>query len=445
LIICGIVWSRTSPRPLTEFDQTFYIGIAYDLRHAGRFTNGFVFADEGPGRERGPGMRFAPLYPAFAAAVAAWDAPFANSIDCIVQTEGKDASCPEKAGLMRLAQCAFLITFFWLVWWIAGEVLNSPRGAWIALGLALLSAPQLFRFVNYVMTEITALVMLAAAIASAVAAVRGRPMVWLFAAGVFLGLTALTRPAFLYLAFAAVLVGFGLVACRRPRLAKAGLLLAFVIGAGAAVLPWVARNAIVLGKPALSHGYASHTLVQRIAYNQMSWTEYGLFFVCELPDGRGLARLLSGPGACNRFSWQPTQKDAFNTIGNTTLMAETVTAAGGWSNHLSYLVSNYILRDPIKHMLVTIPFTLAGAWVNHYWGLVLGIACLVLTVRALREGHTRLLVVTLPAWFMLIFHAAVAVNQPRYNLILILPYSIAGAWLIDAAVARARLASARLA
>src|SRR5262245_8346883 len=63
LIVCGVLWSRTSVPPLSEFDQTFYIGIAYDLRSTGRFTDGFVFASGDAQKPRPQGMRFAPLYP----------------------------------------------------------------------------------------------------------------------------------------------------------------------------------------------------------------------------------------------------------------------------------------------------------------------------------------------------------------------------------------------
>jgi len=47
-------------------------------------------------------------------------------------------------------------------------------------------------------------------------------------------------------------------------------------------------------------------------------------------------------------------------------------------------------------------------------------------MRALRRRDDALLAVTLPGWFMLGFHAAVAVNQERYNLMLVIPFSLAG-------------------
>jgi 4-amino-4-deoxy-L-arabinose transferase-like glycosyltransferase len=435
LIVCGLLWSRTSVAPLSEFDQTFYIGIAHDLRSTGRFTDG-VFAPGDAQQLRPPGMRFAPLYPGLIVATAAWDEDFARAMECVVRSNGGDAMCPAKADLIRLLQLGMLAAFLWLVWWIAGNVLDSQRAGWIALLLASMAVPLLLRYVNYVMTEVTALLLLTSAIAAAVRARREPSVAWLFVAGLCLGLTALTRPAYLYLGYACVLVGLALVCWRESRLRSLLLLLGFVAGLGATVLPWIARNAVVLGRPALTYGYDSHTLAQRVAYNRMNWEEYGLFYVCSLPGGKGIANALVRPDACKRFSWTRTETNAFYVIGNTTFMEETLAAGGGWPHHLTYLVRNHILAAPLKHVLVTVPFALAGAWVNHYWGLVLCVVCVVVTVRALRAGNHGMLLVTLPGWFMLLFHASVAINQTRYNLILILPYSIAGAWLIERAFLR---------
>jgi uncharacterized membrane protein len=88
---------------------------------------------------------------------------------------------------------------------------------------------------------------------------------------------------------------------------------------------------------------------------------------------------------------------------------------------------------PLKHVLVSIPLALRGAYVAHWWGFVLFIACLVWTVRAIRKAWAlyfdgaSFLVMALPAWFMLALNAAVAVNQVRYNLMLIPAYAVAGA------------------
>jgi len=285
LIVCGLLWLRSSVAPLSEFDQTFYIGIAHDLRATGRFTDGFVFAPADAQQLRPAGMRFAPLYPGLVAATAGWDGDFARAMACVVRSHGNDAGCPTEAGVIRLLQLGMLAVFLWLVWWIAGNVLESQRAGWIALLLAGMTVPYLLRYVNYVMTEMTALLLLTSAIAAAVRARRGPSVGWLVVAGVCLGLTALTRPAYLYLGYACALVGLALVCWREPRLRSLLLLLGFVAGLGATVLPWIARNAVVLGRPALTYGYDSHVLALRVAYNRMNWEENGLFYVCGLPGG----------------------------------------------------------------------------------------------------------------------------------------------------------------
>jgi hypothetical protein len=58
------------------------------------------------------------------------------------------------------------------------------------------------------------------------------------------------------------------------------------------------------------------------------------------------------------------------------------------------------------------------------------IPSVVWTVAALRrrfEGSAVFLLLSLPAWFMLAFNALVAVNQVRYNLMLIPVYAVSGA------------------
>jgi hypothetical protein len=116
------------------------------------------------------------------------------------------------------------------------------------------------------------------------------------------------------------------------------------------------------------------------------------------------------------------------------MLYQTLAASGGYEHHLAYLLQNYVLRAPIKHMLVSVPLALRGAYVAHWWGVAMLIAAVVWTMRALRrrdadgsffDGKVYLITV-LPALFMLAFNASVAVNQVRYNLMLIPAYAIAG-------------------
>jgi 4-amino-4-deoxy-L-arabinose transferase-like glycosyltransferase len=440
LLVLGLLWTRTKVQPLSSFDQPFYVGIAYDLVHHGRFTDGYFFAQPGADVERPSSMRFTPLYPILLASAAEVEPAFRAAMDCLIAAgpTDQDRGCPRAATLPRSAQFLMLAGFYLLLWWVAGVIGGSRRAAWIALALGLVPAQFLLISVNYLMTEMTSLLLSLAATAAVLAAWRGdRPRRFLALAGVLLGLLALTRPAFLYLFLASTLSAAVLIAIGRagPRARAAALLAMFVLGFAVPVAPWVARNAIVLGRPALTHGYDSHTLVQRISFDSMTWREYALSYVCWLPDGNGLGQKLAGPGACDRFFWDD-KPNSFYAIGIGPLMQQTVEAAGGWDNHLRYLLTHYILREPVWHALVTIPLALRGAWIDHYWGLLLGITCAVLTLGAARRRDVPFLILAGPAWFMLLFNAAVAVNQPRYNLMLVPPYAVAGALVLDRRLAR---------
>jgi 4-amino-4-deoxy-L-arabinose transferase-like glycosyltransferase len=429
LAVLAALWPRAKTQPLNVFDQAFYIGIAHDLRLSGTFTNGFTYEPDRIDQPATPGMRFTPLYPALVAAAATIDPRFNRGMTCLVQGRGQNAACPRGATVIRTAQFLMLALFYWLLWWIGGRVLGSPRAAWIGLGIALLTAPDMLNYVNYVMTEITALTLSTAATAAAVQAITraSQRLRWCILAGVLAGLAALTRPAFLYVFV--ISGGAALVAettRRRSAMAPAAFLLA-----GALVLaPWIVRNAWVMGDPALTAGYGPHVLNERIAFDQMTWHEYGLSFLCWLPDGNGMGSLLVGPGACRRFQLD-LGPETFYGIGNGTLMRQSLMASGGWSHMTGYLIRTFILPHPLKHALVTLSLALRGLWISHYWGFVLAPICLVATVKAWARRDLPFLAVSLPAWFMLLFAAAISVNQTRYNLMLILPFALSGAVLIE--------------
>jgi len=429
-------WPRAKVQPFNAFDQGFYLGIAYDLVHHGRFTNGYFFAPEPPGTPRPPGMRFTPLYPTLLAGLSAIDRPFSRSMDCLVRSRGKDPACPRNARLPRLLQFLMLDGFFLLVWSIARIVTASRRASWIALALALITAPELLGYVNYMMTEITALTLATAATATALRGIATpRSARRLALAGALAGLAALTRPAFFYLFLVCSLAGFVLAALQHARIVGLRRAAAFALAGSLVLAPWIARNAVVLHDPRLTAGYGPQVLVQRVAFDEMSWAEYRLSFLCWLPDGNGMGNLLFRQGACHRFQWSD-EPDNFYAIGNGPLMAESLARAGGWPHMLPYLLHTHILPHLVKFVMVTISLALRGAWVSRYWGLILMPVCLCVTWRALRRRDFLFLATSLPAWFMLLFSAAVAVNQTRYNLMLIPPFALSGAMAIEALLHR---------
>ncbi len=432
LVVTGSLWSRTEVEDFSVFDQPFYLGIADDLVHGGRFTDGFMFVPVGADGARPAGMRFAPLYPALVAGAAEVDGGLRSGMECLVATGGKTLGCPNRAPSLRWLQFFELAAFFWLVWWMA-DAAGGVLVGWLSLLVSFGAAPLLLRSVNYLMTEMTCLVLIGAAMAACVHSLRSeRRLVWCAAAGMGLGLAALTRPAFLYIipASAVGALAFGRWSALRPALAM-------VVAAALVVSPWILRNKIVLGRASLTYGYDSHTLVQRIAFDTMTWREYGLSYVCWLPDGNEIGRALAGVGACDRFGWDE-HANSFYVLGLRHMLYATLAASGGYEHHLGYLLHDYILRMPLKHILVSIPLALRGAYVAHWWGFVLLIACGAWTLRALRcssagemgFNHNIYLVTVLPALFMLAFNAAVAVNQVRYNLMLIPAFSIAGGLML---------------
>ena len=439
LLVLVPFWTSSKFQPLTAFDQPFYLGIAYDMVDAGRFTDGIVWATPSSSGERPSGMRFTPLYPSMLAGAAMLEPGFRSAMDCTVESSAVAVTCPTTARLVRGMQFAMLAAVYVIVWRIAGILAGSPRGAWIALALALGTAPYLLRSVNYLMTEMTALFLSTALAYAGVATAVRHSWRWAGVAGILLGLAALTRPSFLYLFVAVAVTGLAATLLVGPRRWRAVALLLAVFGAGFVVPvgPWIVRNALVLGRPELSFGYASDVLVQRISFDTMTWHEYAMSYLCGLPDGTGMGNLLIGPGACDRFGLTDGP-DTFYGNGVGPLLNQTLEAAGGHEHHMSYLINNYLLREPLKHALVTIPMALRGAWVQKYWGLVLGPICLVITIGALRRRNLGFLALAAPAWFMLAFYAAVASNQVRYNLMLIPPYAVAGAIGVERWLARPR-------
>ena len=165
-----------------------------------------------------------------------------------------------------------------------------------------------------------------------------------------------------------------------------------------------------LGQLDLTSGYAWMALTQRVAYDQMNWHQYALFYLCSLPDGNGMGSLLVSPHACGLFQYD-SNYETFYKIGSTTLVQSTLIAAGGPKYQVSYLLYHYVLSHPIWHALVSIPMAMRGLWIDHYWSLVMAVLCIPLTWRSLRILDAAMLAVTLPGWIMLAFYAATSANQ----------------------------------
>src|SRR6266702_3667798 len=77
------------PKWLMDFDQSFYLTIAYDLDHHGTFSNGVFDEVKSSVATPPPGKFFGPVYPWLVLTAMKLDARFAEAVDCAVAANEK--------------------------------------------------------------------------------------------------------------------------------------------------------------------------------------------------------------------------------------------------------------------------------------------------------------------------------------------------------------------
>lgn len=420
-LIIGLLFMEPK-RP--QFDAIRYLSYAINLHDHGVFSRTGVGATEMPA----PGSTHVPLYPAWLAAFMAVDPGLRDTFLCYVQNQSPDVPCAGGYTSIIVAQLVLAGILFGSVWLLARTLSGSVPIAWIAALCAMLARNPL-QYANQLLTEALLIPLLAVFLLFlALALCEKRPR-WMIAAGLTLGLAALTRPAYayLFLAMTAVLAVAGLVRWRRPVIL--GCLL-FALSYGVVVAPWLARNKALHDRAALTTVYAGDILSQRVAYNRMTWREFGIAFPYWFPDfGDKLARMVGTREDYERLRWHGD--GTFYEDVAPEVYAEALREAGGPDRVVGYLVRTEILGDPFKHTLVSLPLAWRATFISKYWGMA-GFLCFValILIRG-RSGDHRLLLLSLPVWFMVAFHALVSVSIPRYNLALIPIYAYAMAWVID--------------
>jgi hypothetical protein len=329
---------------------------------------------------------------------------------------------------------------------IAGELMLGTRAVfWLAGVLATASLATESDIFSFIMTEsLTFALYSLFALALVVAWTRLRIRSFALAGGL-LGALCLTRPSFQILY--PVAAGLGLLNAYRlgkPRWRSIGaqalaLTLAFAVVVGA----WVARNAVSVGKAALTEEYGAAVLIERFAYNDMTPREWLTAFPYCTP---GIAEanfdLVYGKDSMHRFVFHTP--DSFFHMGRGKRDA-LVKEHGRLDPLIGGIVREELRANWWRHLLISIPLAWCGVWVGWWWALLtvplFGYAC----VRALRERQTLFLLYAGPAIAMLGLHAAVANHYTRYNLILIGPLAVGAAWLIATWLANARWRSRALA
>jgi hypothetical protein len=428
--VLAVAITRQPPKMLRDFDQPFYITIAYDLEHDGVFSNGIFNRTEGDKAQSG--MFFVPVYPLLVLAVMKVDPRFDRAVACWVEADRglrDEPTCEPYATSMWLVH-ALLLALGVLAIAVAAELIfTSGRVFWLTGALATASLAAEADIFSFVMTEaITFAIYSAMALACLSAWMRpsiGRYVI----TGGLLGVLCLTRPSFQVLAPVVIVLtllnGYRL----KENWRTAGVqVLAFTLAFAVVLGAWVARNAVSVGKPALTEEYGAAVLIERFAYNDMTVREFFVAFPYCTPGLGDLAfDLVYGKDSMHRFVFHT--KDSFFHVGRgrrDALIEQ--------HKRLDPLIGG-IVRDELRanwwrHLLVSIPLAWCGMWVGWLWALLTVPLFGIAVVRAIRQRQPLLLLYAAPAVAMLGLHAAVANHYTRYNLILIGPLAAGAAWVI---------------
>jgi 4-amino-4-deoxy-L-arabinose transferase-like glycosyltransferase len=440
VLVTAIVTQR--PKTLSDFDQSFYLTIAYDMDRHGVFSNG-VFDNVDSTREvPSPGMFFVPGYPLVVLAAMKLDARFAKAAECsvIAVNQQREASdCEPYATPVRVIHAALLALGVVAIAFAASLIFPSTRVFWLAGALTTAALAAEADIFSFVMTESLTFSLYSVTMSFAVLAWKRGNLMWWGLTGLLLGLLCLTRPSFVVLVPGMLLLiavgSYLLEAKTRPPAWKSAAV--FVTVVAVTIGPWILRNHVSVGKWGLTEEYGSAVLIERFAYNDMTLTEFFTAFpYCTPGLGDLLFDQVYGRDSMQRFVYHTP--DSFFHVGRgrrDMLVKE--------NGRLDPLIGD-IVREEMRtnwwrHLLVSIPLAWCGLWAGWIVGLVLVPLFVWASVRAIRKREPVLLLYAAPAIMMLGLHGAVANHYTRYNLILIGPFAVGAAWMISAWLQRVRL------
>ncbi len=426
---------------MSDFDQSFYITIAYDIDRHGVFSNG-VFDDvDSTVGVPPPGMFIAPLYPWLILAATKIDQRFAKAVTCSVESNNKKRAfteCETYARPMNLIHALLLAIGVVAIARSAELMFLGSATFWLAGGLATLALAADTELFSFVMTESLTFSLYSLTMLAMVAAWTTPRWRYYALAGVLLGLLCLTRASYLILAPVMIVL-----IILQARFIGGGRIwqsiFAFAFCFAVVVLPWAVRNYVSVGKFKMTEEYGAAALVERFAFNQMKPREFALAFPYCLPVvGPSLVSCAFGKNAMDRFEWN--RPGSFFETGRATRGALLAThqrldpVIGG-------LVWDEMSANWWRHILVSIPLAWCGLWLGGLLGLVLVPAFVWAGIAAIRQSKPLFLLYAAPALVMLALHAGVANHYTRYNLILIGAYAAGAAWLMarSAWFSRARL------
>lgn len=427
---------------LSDFDQSFYLTIAYDLDRHGVFSNGTFDGVDSTVMAPPPGMFFAPAYPWLVLAAIKLDAHFAAAVACAVESNhGKrdGPTCDVYALPIHIMHALFLALGVIAIG-VAAALILGRRLAFFIAGLLATAALALEAepFFSYIMTESVTFSLYSLMALAAVAALKSGQPRYFAAAGAALGLLCLTRPSYLVLGIAIpvlCLLSWRLGTQERKH-SMTRQLLAFGFALSVVLAPWLVRNAISVGKFGFTEEYGSASLIERFAYDQMTATELLLAFpYCVPVIGPRAIDGLFGPETMARFDWHAPH--GFFRQGRARRDALT-REHGRLDPIIGDLVRDELSQNWWRYAGVSFPLAWCGLWVAQIWSVFLLPVFAWACVESVRRAKPLFLLYAAPAIVMVGVHAAVANHYTRYNLGLIGPMSVAGAWFTLRFISTAR-------
>lgn len=309
LVTLGALIVTKPTRNLQDFDQPFYVTLAYDLDRYGVFSNGPFSGMDDTAAAPPAGMFFGPVYPALVAAMMKLDPRFAAAVRCsIAANRGhRDiATCDPYDLPMRLLN-ALLLAIAVVAVAAAAELMFLRRAMFILAGLCVLVALAFEASAfSYIMTESAIFAIYSVFMLAVVLAWHSGRTVHFILGGVLLGLLCLTKPSYLVLFPIVVALSFvylyWLAEPRRPH--ALGRVLAFCLAFGCVAGAWAARNVVSVGKLGFTEEYGAVVLIERFAYNDMTLREFFQAFpYCTPGLGEVVFDPVYGTDSMHRFTY----------------------------------------------------------------------------------------------------------------------------------------------
>jgi len=427
---------------LRDFDQVFYVTIAYDLDRYGTFSDGIFDPVDSSVQPAQSGMFFGPVFPAMVFAAMKLDQRFADAVHCSVDSNRghRDESVCEAYEVPIRILNSILLAIGAAAIGLAAELLFA-RTPWTFLCADLLATAAVAseaHILSFVMTESAIFAIYSIFAWTLMRAIMQPAIVRFVIAGAALGLLTLTKPSFAALLPAAlgIVFAFGYWISKLSRNLISLQVLVLAVAFACIVAPWMVRNYISVGKFGLTREYASATLVERFAYDDMTPKEFVLAFPYCMPGlGDALFDKNYGSDVMHRFMYHTP--GSFFHSGRERRDA-LIEQNGQIDPLIGQLVRDEMATKWWRYLLVNVPLAWCGMWPG---GIVTLLLVPLFALSLLHAAHSRepgLIFYSAPAVLMLALHAAVTNHYTRYNFILIGPYCLGAAWIICSALPHVR-------